>query len=596
MPLWKPAPLILLVTAVLVGTSADIAVGRTAPPVPAERPGRGLIYDGLQPATDGGPCDPGHEGHFEIRSNGGRLLGCTHGPDPAPAGENLASPSTPALRSDGVAHTESVPCIGDGVSGYRVQAVYAHPADMASRYGVVAAAIHGYAAANVDDVVAASAAETGGSRRVRFVTDGSCQLDVDEVRLSATGDDTFSNTINELRGLGYTRADRKYLVWMDTPAGRSSVYCGIGQLYYDETDAVTNLNNGRASIQGMFARVDAGCWGSNGTPVEAHELMHNLGGVQRNAPHSTNRFPSPAGGHCTDDYDVMCYDDDGSGPATATVACSSTIAERRFDCGHDDYFSTSPVPGSYLDTHWNSADSRFLDASQPIGVANDAFASAQDLEGGVVSTVGTTVGATREAGEPNHAGQAGGASVWYRWRAPAGGPVTVRTVGSSFDTLLAVYSGNALGGLSVVTAGDDVSVTELTSEATFDATAGTAYRIAVDGYEGDVGAVALAIAPGDASGSAGGGGQDSMALKASRKRVRPGTRVRLTVADPGCRPGEEIEVVSGSRLWAGRLGSQCTEVFRSKVTRKMTFRAVAYDQSGHAVARSKPLTVKVRIP
>jgi hypothetical protein len=587
---------ILLVTAIMVGTSADIAVGRTPPPVPAERPGRGLIYDGLQPAKDGGPCDSGHESHFEIRSKGGRFLGCTHGPDPAPAGENLASPSTPALRSEGVAHTEAVPCIGDGVSGYRVQAVYAHPGDMASRYGAVAAAIRGYAAANVDDVVAASAAETGGSRTVRFVTDASCQLDVDEVRLSAAGDDTFPNTIKELRALGYTRPDRKYLVWMDTPPGRSSVYCGISQLYYDETDAVSNLNNGHPSVQGMFSRVDAGCWGSTGTPYEAHELMHSLGAVQRNAPHSTNRFPPPAGAHCTDNYDVMCYDDDGSGPAVSTVVCPSAAAERRFDCGHDDYFSTSPVPGSYLDTHWNSADSRFLDASQPIGVANDAFASAQDLEGGVVSTVGTTVGATREAGEPNHAGQAGGASVWYRWRAPTGGPVTVRTVGSSFDTLLAVYSGSALDGLSVVTSGDDVSVTELTSEATFDATAGTTYRIAVDGYDGDVGAVALAIASGNASDSAGGGNRDSMVLKASRKRVRPGVRVRLTVADPGCRPGEEIEVVSGRRLWAGRLGGHCTKVFRSKVTRKTTFRAFAYDQSGHNVARSKPLTIKVRIP
>jgi hypothetical protein len=169
-------------------------------------------------------------------------------------------------------------------------------------------------------------------------------------------------------------------------------------------------------------------------------------------------------------------------------------------------------------------------------------------------------------------------------------------VGSSFDTLLAVYSGTALNGLSVVTAGDDVSVTELTSEATFDATAGTTYRIAVDGYEGDVGAVSLAIAPGDASDSAGGGDRDSMVLKASRKRVRPGSRVRLTVADPGCRPGEEIEVVSGSRLWAGRLGGHCTAVFRSKVTRKTTFRAFAYDQTGHKVGRSKAVTVRVRLP
>jgi hypothetical protein len=113
----------------------------------------------------------------------------------------------------------------------------------------------------------------------------------------------------------------------------------------------------------MVARIDAGCWGlSSTTPVEAHEIMHTLGGVQDTSPHSTGQFPSPAGGHCTDDYDVMCYDDDGSGPVTMSFPCVSTH-ERRFDCNHDDYFHTSPPAGSYLATHWNTANSAFLDGS-----------------------------------------------------------------------------------------------------------------------------------------------------------------------------------------------------------------------------------------
>jgi hypothetical protein len=477
MRLRKPATLVLLLPIAAVGFLSESALARTSSTgLWEEEPGRGLTLDGLQPARAGGVCDPGHDGHFEIRAQDGQLLGCTHGPDPAPPGESLTSPTTAALRSEGAAGAGSVPCIGDGVSGYRVQAIYAHPADMTSRYGSVLETIRGYAGTNVDEVFAASAAETGGTRRVRFVTEtggSACHVDVDEVRLSTTGDDSFSNTIAELRKLGYTRSDRKYLVWMDTPAGRSSVYCGIGQLYNDETDAVSNMNNGNASVQGMFARVDAGCWGSAGTPVEAHELMHNLGGVQRGAPHSTGRFPSPAGGHCTDDNDVMCYDDDGSGPATVTVVCPSSVAQRRFDCGDDDYFSTAPVSGSYLDTHWNAADSRFLDTTVSAPPANDAVAGAQEL----------------------------------------------------------VESSEEDGGLR---------------------------------------------------------------LSPSRKRVPPGTRIRLTASSPSCGPGGDVELVAGDRLWARNLSERCTAVFRSRITRRMIFRAFVYDQVGRLVGRSKPISVAVR--
>jgi hypothetical protein len=193
-----------------------------------------------------------------------------------------------------------------------------------------------------------SAAETGGSRHVVYVQDPlTCAPTVLDVALSATGDDSFTNTINELRSLGYSRSDRKYLVWMD-----ANVYCGIAQVYNDDRATQDNPNNGRSDIPGMVARIDAGCWGNPNGLVEAHELTHTLGGVQPTAPNGT------ANDHCTDDYDRMCYAD--AAGVTVRIVCPATTHENRLDCNHDDYFSTAPPAGSYLATHWNTANSAFL--------------------------------------------------------------------------------------------------------------------------------------------------------------------------------------------------------------------------------------------
>jgi hypothetical protein len=76
------------------------------------------------------------------------------------------------------------------------------------------------------------------------------------------------------------------------------------------------------------------------------------------------------------------------------------------------------------------------------------------------------------------------------------GAAQITTAGSGYDTVLGVYTGNAVNSLALIGKNDDVNPgTTLTSNVQFPATAGTVYRIAVDGYNngsgGDIGSITL---------------------------------------------------------------------------------------------------------
>lgn len=342
--------------------------------LPADTPAQGLIYAGLQPAKSDSLC----AGAYTLDDEN-----CTYGPDTAPAGLKVSNdvapvaakspppvaptrettgvpadgeivrdeggssltPGAPAIipdpapgQADFVMGAHDVACESDGHDGKRVQVLYLHQFGTVSRYTDFLGSIRTWVT-GVDQIFDASAAETGGSRHIRFVTTPQCQVDVDEVQLPVGGLDSFTNTIAALQRLGYNRTDRKYLMFTD-----ANVYCGIASYVNDRRAGLGNRNNGGPS----YGRVDAGCWSST---MAAHELTHELGAVLTGSPNATG-----AGG-CTDGYDLLCVPD-RSGKAVRTV-CPRSHANR-LDCGHDDYFNTNPKPGTYLAKNWNVATSEFL--------------------------------------------------------------------------------------------------------------------------------------------------------------------------------------------------------------------------------------------
>jgi len=127
---------------------------------------------------------------------------------------------------------------------------------------------------------------------------------------------------------------------------------------------------------------------------------------------------------------------------------------------------------------------------------NDDFANALVLGSGPSTRSGSNRHATKQPGEPDHAGKPGGASVWYSWTPTSSGTFGISVCASDFDPVLAVYTGSTLAGLSSVAGNDNAAGGECSShdsEVRIAAVAGTTYRIAVDGAGGGSGFFALAL-------------------------------------------------------------------------------------------------------
>jgi uncharacterized repeat protein (TIGR02543 family) len=125
---------------------------------------------------------------------------------------------------------------------------------------------------------------------------------------------------------------------------------------------------------------------------------------------------------------------------------------------------------------------------------NDSFANRLQLAGSHISNItGSNLGATKEPGEPFHADVIGEKTVWWTWIAPASGGLTLNSHSSAIDTVMAVYTGNSVPGLTLVAANDEDPDFGSESTVACNVVAGTTYQIAVDGFEGDAGNIKFSL-------------------------------------------------------------------------------------------------------
>jgi hypothetical protein len=282
----------------------------------------------------------------------------THGPDPAPAASPVAPFASTAADGD---------WCGDDVAGahqlnngeYRYHAVYAHPSDRPSRLAGLGDTLQ-------QDAFGASALlEREYGRAIRFDVGTACgpaQLDISQVRLpftdaqlqalaAAGGTATFDAVAAALRVHGFAVAANdtdatqlaplreNFLVWLDGPAPARS--CGQGTALLDSSRSETNLNNLGGKLAVIFRNGRDFC----GEDVIRHEIGHNLGALQPDAPNTTD------GVHCDDAFeDTMCAWE-------APKLVGGPFNGLYFDYGNDDYWD--PPQGAPLGW-WTVNLSRFI--------------------------------------------------------------------------------------------------------------------------------------------------------------------------------------------------------------------------------------------
>lgn len=380
---------------------------------------RGLVYEGKKVKTKG-PCagafDLTTEEDKKIKKNGKVIPRCAH-LDPTPQGVDIRERIKrvdqemvelvekdkrikPAKTDDPISPEESSvtaatisgsnmndigardwPCIGDGSNGPRVRLIYVYAAGGDNRLPALRDNFSAIAR-RVNSVYFASGYESGNGHQVRYRTNNGepgCNLAIAAegirgdklndwqfikerlaergyrgipVQYDLTGDGKPDTTIYE---------DRKYLIWVDKEYRNNKgqlTKCGIGEMRLDDSHGQHNSNNRAVT----YAWVWKGCWNY----AEPHELGHMLGAVQgiarlsdgtllqRGTPNSTD------GNHCTDEDDLMCYDDDGTGPVNMRHICGRAIDKWRLDCNHNDYYRGNDPASGYLSNHWNVANSQFL--------------------------------------------------------------------------------------------------------------------------------------------------------------------------------------------------------------------------------------------
>ena len=268
------------------------------------------------------------------------------------------------------------------------------------------------------------------------------------------------------------------------------------------TNAVLVFNPVQLSDAASYSVVISNDFGSV-TSLLATLTANAAPAISLTSPTNGNAFTAPAtitlSAQATDSSD---------GVARVDFYQGTTLLGSRINAPYSVTAANLPY-GSYsfwaVATDLNGLSATSAVATVTVRAANALFADMFASRGMVfdtnVTVLGTNTAATKEANEPLiNIFNGGGKSLWIGWIAPVAGPVSIDTFGSSFDTLLSVYTNApgqsvALQHLVKVAENDDapgLAVTQSKVQFT-NFVPGQEYMITVDGFDGANGPVVLHI-------------------------------------------------------------------------------------------------------
>lgn len=248
--------------------------------------------------------------------------------------------------------------------------------------------------------------------------------------------------------------------------------------------------NGRQDGEGRFLRI----YPSSSTPViiTAPAIYGTLkfvrwvnsSGVQQTTSPTISLVP-------TSDQKVFAIYESGTPAITSTLALSGqtevsfiyTLTGDKNPTG----FVVSDLPAGL---RFSSTTGIISGIPRVAGTFNVAVSAANEYGPGVPSTLVMTLSGpdsfasaiTLSGMSPSHSGSHPAPNArWFRWTAPFSGNLTVDTFGSSFDTTLELFEGDAPVNLAFLTENDDANGT-LQSKVAFPVREGVTYRIALDSH------------------------------------------------------------------------------------------------------------------